>query len=99
MDETETVPQIEPKKIKKVRYFAVELSTGQPVANFVSDSESAEFAESEFFKAIYGEAGIVVPVMFNVYDLSEDAEEALKKSIVESAMSKLTSQERYVLGL
>ena len=98
MDETIT-PDSEPKKIKKVRYFAVELSTGQPIANFTNQVAAEVFANEGFFEKIYGEKGNVVPIVFNVYDYGADAIEQVKASIKETAMAKLSEQEKYVLSL
>lgn len=83
--------------MKKITYYKV--VSGDNVISLTNKDEADALAISEFFVTVFGAAGVVETVTFNIFDTQASVVDTMKKELADAALSKLSDVDKYVLGL
>jgi len=83
--------------MKKITYYKV--VSGANVISLTNKDEADALAVSEFFVRVFGGAGEVETVTFNIFDTQASVVDTMKKELAEVALAKLDEVDRYVLDL
>lgn len=83
--------------MKKITYFKV--VSGENVISLTNKEEADALAVSEFFITVFGAAGVVETVTFNIFDTKASVVESMNKELADVALAKLSEVDKYVLGL
>lgn len=83
--------------MKKITYYKV--VSGANVISLTNKEEADALAVSDFFINVFGGAGEVETVTFNIFDTQASVVETLKKELAEVALTKLNEVDKYVLDL
>lgn len=84
-------------KMKIITYYKV--TNGSNSISLTNKDEANALARSEFFMNVFNGPGVVEVVNFNIFDTAQLVTDTLKKELVEAALAKLSSVDRYILGL
>jgi hypothetical protein len=84
--------------MKKITYYKV-VSTDGDTISLTNKEEADALAVSEFFVTVFGSAGVVETVTFNIFDTQVSVVDTMKKELADAALTKLNSVDKYVLGL
>lgn len=84
-------------KMKRITYYKV--TNGSNSISLTNENEANALAQSEFFMNVFNGPGVVEVVNFNIFDTAQSVTDTLKKELVDTALAKLSSVDRYILGL